>query len=113
MFSIKFCTIIYCNFILLSVSVNCTLSPSDRDKKSKAPVLKVKTGPQKSDVFQRNLIEEEPSAKDILIENGAYYEGTARRLFNGTTLGYVTPVNIIFFSIFFLIRYFSASAALR
>lgn len=55
----------------------------------------MKTGPIRESVFDRNLIEDEPSSKGILIENGAYYEDTSLRHFNGTVLGYVTPVMMI------------------
>lgn len=37
--------------------------------------------------------DDEPLAKDILVESGAYYKNTADRLFNGSVLGYVTPWN--------------------
>lgn len=51
-------------------------------------------GPIASNVYDRNLVEdEEPLAKDILTENGAYFEDTTDRHFNGTILGYVTPWN--------------------
>ncbi|XP_058450849.1 chitinase domain-containing protein 1 [Malaya genurostris] len=72
----------------------CTLSPSDVKNKNKKPKeLKVKQGPQPSSVFERGLVQEEPSAKDILVENGAYYEETSLKNFKGTVLGYVTPWN--------------------
>ena len=80
--------------LLLVVTTNGTLSPSDTQKKGKkVKELKLKTGKIASSVFQRNLIDEEPLAKDILVENGAYYEDTSTKLFNGTVLGYVTPVS--------------------
>lgn len=71
-----------------------TLTPSDvKGKGKKVKELKVKQGPQPSSVFDRGLIQEEPSAKDILVESGAYYEETALKNFKGTVLGYVTPVS--------------------
>ncbi|XP_055638349.1 chitinase domain-containing protein 1 [Toxorhynchites rutilus septentrionalis] len=71
-----------------------TLSPSDvKNKGKKVKELKVKKGPQPSDVFDRGLMEEEPSAKSILVESGTYYEETALKSFKGTVLGYVTPWN--------------------
>lgn len=81
---------------LTIISVNATLSPAKSSKKqikTKEKDWKVKIGPQSDSVFTRNLIEEEPLAKDIIIENGAYYKDTNNRLFNGTVLGYVTPVS--------------------
>lgn len=71
-----------------------TLSPSDvKNKGKKVKELKVKQGPQLSSVIDRGLIQEEPSAKDILVENGAFYEETALKNFRGNVLGYVTPWN--------------------
>ncbi|XP_019551041.3 chitinase domain-containing protein 1 [Aedes albopictus] len=71
-----------------------TLTPSDvKGKGKKVKELKVKQGPQPTSVFDRGLIQEEPSAKDILVESGAYYEETALKNFKGTVLGYVTPWN--------------------
>lgn len=71
-----------------------TLTPSDvKGKGKKVKELKVKQGPQSSSVFDRGLIQEEPSAKDILVESGTYYEETALKNFKGTVLGYVTPWN--------------------
>lgn len=76
-----------------------TLSPSSRDKnkgKVKNKELKLKKGPVSESVFDRNLVEDEPSGVDILVENAAYYKETNERHFNGTVLGYITPVNAKF-----------------
>lgn len=72
--------------------VSGTISKSDKTKsKSK---LNVKTGKIDKTVFDRDLVtQDEPSSKSILMESGAYYQDTALRNFNGTVLGYVTPVN--------------------
>ncbi|KAJ6646508.1 Chitinase domain-containing protein 1 [Pseudolycoriella hygida] len=83
--------------VILS-KVHGTLSPSSKSKKgskttSKEKEFKVKVGPQQLSVFDRNLIEDEPSARDILVESGSYYKDTENRLFNGTVLGYVTSWN--------------------
>lgn len=68
------------------------MSKSDKTKsKSK---LNVKTGKIDKTVFDRDLVtQDEPSSKSILMESGAYFQDTALRNFNGTVLGYVTPVN--------------------
>nr|AUM84822.1 chitinase-like protein 11 [Lutzomyia longipalpis] len=68
-----------------------TLSPSKGQKGSKNAELKVRKGP--IDTTREHLIREEPSAKEILVENGAYYRNTSLRNFKGTVLGYVTPWN--------------------
>lgn len=74
--------------------VESTISPSDKGKKAKASKeLKVNSGPIDQNVIERNLIEDEPSAKDILVENAAYYQNTSARLFDGPVLVYVTPVS--------------------
>lgn len=71
-----------------------TLSPSDvKNKNKKAKELKVRQGPQPTSVLERGLVQEEPSAKDILVESGTFYEETALKNFKGTVLGYVTPWN--------------------
>lgn len=70
-----------------------TLSPSDiKNKGKKVKELKTKQGPQANSVFERGLVQQEPSAKDILVENAAYHEETSLKNFNGKVLGYVTPV---------------------
>ncbi|EDS29877.1 chitinase domain-containing protein 1 [Culex quinquefasciatus] len=71
-----------------------TLSPSDiKNKGKKVKELKTKQGPQATSVFERGLVQQEPSAKDILVENPAYHEETSLKNFNGKVLGYVTPWN--------------------
>lgn len=73
--------------------VDSTISPSDKGKKAKSQKeLKVNSGPIDQNVIERNLIEDEPSVKDILVENAAYYKNTSARLFDGPVLVYVTPV---------------------
>lgn len=76
--------------------VDGTISPSDKGKKAKLQKeLKVNSGPIDQNVIERNLIEDEPSVKDILVENAAFYKNTSARLFNGPVLVYVTPVRFI------------------
>lgn len=45
-------------------------------------------------VFDRNLVSENPSAKDILNNHQAYSSDTSKRSAEGMVLGYVTPVSI-------------------
>lgn len=93
--SVIIVSLVYCAFLS---QVHCTLSPSDKSKKgAKQKELKVKVGPEQYSVFDRNLIEDEPSPKDILVESGSYYKDTENRLFNGTVLGYVTSVRMMWF----------------
>lgn len=89
-------------FVLLSLLIcyfHCpivsgTLSPSSKTKgKSKEKELTVRNGPISEMIFDRGLLEDEPSSKSIILESGAYYEDTSLRNFNSTILGYVTPVS--------------------
>lgn len=78
-----------------------TLNPSKNKSKSKQKakeVLNAKSGPQESSVYERNLVVQEPLASDILTEANTYYKETSLKNFNGSVLGYVTPVSIERFS---------------
>lgn len=91
---IVFITYLLCLYYSFELA-DSTLSPSDKGKKAKTQKeIKVNSGPIDRNVIERNLIEDEPAAKDIIIENAAYYRNTSSRLFDGPTLVYVTPVNI-------------------
>lgn len=74
-----------------------TLAPKDRQKKGQKQNkdVVIKSGPQDANVIERQLIDAEPSGRDILVENAAYYQNTKNRLFNGTVLGFVTPVCVL------------------
>ncbi|XP_073826363.1 chitinase domain-containing protein 1 [Musca autumnalis] len=54
---------------------------------------KPKAGPRDESVFDLDLIQQEPTVKDILLNSGAYYRDTTVRHFNGSVLGFVTPWN--------------------
>uniref|UniRef100_A0A1A9X0P7 Chitinase domain-containing protein 1 n=1 Tax=Glossina brevipalpis TaxID=37001 RepID=A0A1A9X0P7_9MUSC len=69
-----------------------TITPGNKVK-GKSKQLKLKNGPQNVSVYDLDLIEAEPSAKDILINCQAYFKDTSLRNFNNTVLGYVTPWN--------------------
>lgn len=79
----------------LTLVANATIAPPDKNKKSK-PVkeFKVNKGPVDKNVFDRNLVQDEPTSESIIKQSGTYYKNTSIRLFNGPTLGFVTPVNI-------------------
>lgn len=55
--------------------------------------LQVSSGPVSRSVFERDLLGERPTIKEILVEGGTYYENTTVRMFDGPTLGFVTPWN--------------------
>lgn len=85
-------------FISLIACATATINPS-KNKKTKQKTstevnkVKEKIGPQETSVYDRNLVDNEPQAADILAEANTYYEDTSLKNFNGTLLGYVTPVS--------------------
>lgn len=82
-------------FVLVAVAsvlVTGTISPSDK-RKVKTREIKINVGPLDETVFERNLVDKHPRAKDIITENGAYYKDTHSRAFNSTVLGYISPVS--------------------
>lgn len=85
--------------ITLFVSVSGTLNPSKNKKgKQKTGDVKIKIGAQEKSVYDKNLVDNEPLASDIIAESGAYFKETGLKNFNGTVLGYVTPVSCHRFS---------------
>lgn len=73
-----------------------TLNPSKNKAKSKQKVKEVvnsKSGAQEKSVYDRNLVVQEPLAVDIVSEANTYYKETSLKNFNGSVLGYVTPVS--------------------
>jgi len=83
--------------IALISCVSSTINPSKNKKgkqKNQEPTnVKLNKGPQESSVYDRNLVESEPLASDIVAEAHTYYRDTRLKNFNGTVLGYVTPWN--------------------
>lgn len=89
-----FITLLVC-FFYGGAIVESTISPSDKGKRAKSQrEIKVNSGPVDQNVIERKLVEDEPSAKDILVESATYYQNTSARLFDGQVLAYVTPVSI-------------------
>lgn len=81
--------------IIILIFVNVFLSESTLSPtRNKDKIRDVKRGPIDVSVFDRNLISDKPNSKEILRENQAYFENTDVKNFNGTILGYVTPVSI-------------------
>lgn len=86
--------ILLLSFILLATA---TIAPPDKKKRAKhIKELKVNKGPVEKNVFDRNLIEDEPNSESILKECGTYYKNTSARQFDGPTLGFVTPVSFLY-----------------
>ncbi|XP_044738709.1 chitinase domain-containing protein 1 [Chrysoperla carnea] len=72
--------------IFVTFNILCAWGAS----KDKTKPLK---GPIDQSVFERDLLLEFPSAKQILKHHQSYYQETDLVNFNGTVLGYVTPWN--------------------
>lgn len=72
-----------------------TLSPPVKrnEKEKKKTNNKLHQGPVNRDVFQRNLVVENPKQQDILHESGRYFQDTKHRRFKKDVLGYCTPWN--------------------
>lgn len=88
--------------LVLLITIEATLTPKSKGankKTTKQKEFKVINGPQEESVFDRNLVEEEPASRDIISDNAAYYRRTDKKLFNGTILGYVTPVCLLIISL--------------
>lgn len=79
--------------LLLLTTVRRTLAPDSHKSKSKTKESALRGGPQDQDVFDLGLVSPEPLAKDIVSNHRGYFKETGLRRFNGTTLGYVTPVS--------------------
>lgn len=82
-------------FLCFIAVANATLAPPKKGERTKTTKeVKLNAGPVNQNVIDRNLVEDEPSAKDIITESGTYYKDTKNRLFPGPTLGFVTPVSL-------------------
>lgn len=93
-FHFQFGLVLFLTLVLMS---SATIAPPDKNKKTKTvKEIKVNKGPVDKNVFDRNLVQDEPSSEAILKECGTYYKNTSARLFDGPTLGFVTPVHIKF-----------------
>ena len=84
-----------CCFLLLIyvINVNSTLSHGDSKKEKTKKEIKTKKGPVQNNVFDKNLVVEEPLSENIISEYQTYYSNTHLKQFDGSVLGYVTPWN--------------------
>lgn len=81
-------------YIAFISCVSSTINPSKNKKgKQKTHEPTINKGSQEKSVYERNLVESEPLASDILSEAHTYYRDTSLKNFNGSVLGFVTPVN--------------------
>ena len=77
---------------LLATCVHSTLNPNSKKSKKNPPDVKTNSGPVNLDVFERGLVDAEPQSLSIIQEANTYYRETSLKNFNGTVLGYLTPV---------------------
>lgn len=73
---------------VINIAIVLTLSTVTATSRNKDPV----PGPVKKSVFDKDLVVEFPSASQVIKHQASYYEDTSLANFNGTVLGYVTPV---------------------
>ncbi|KAL0102774.1 hypothetical protein PUN28_018222 [Cardiocondyla obscurior] len=87
--------IIFIAVLFLAELCYGTLSPpTAKNKKNKEKhATKSYNGPVDQDIFQRNLVTENPKQQDIFHESGQYFQNTKNRKFKGDVLGYCTPVS--------------------
>lgn len=81
--------------LLLVFVANATIMPPlpGQRKPIVEKPLKVNYGPVDQNVFERKLLSERPTVKEIITEGKAYFYNTSVRMFDGPTLGFVTPWN--------------------
>ena len=84
---------------ILATCVHSTLTPNNKKTKKNPPEVKMNSGPVSLDVFDRGLVDAEPQSLSIIQEANTYYRDTSLKNFNGTVLGYVTPVIAFNYSI--------------
>lgn len=84
---------------LLISSAHSTLNPKSKKSKKNSSEVKTNSGPVSLSVFERGFVDAEPQAVNIIQEANTYFQETGIKNFNGTVLGYVTPVCVIFFRI--------------
>ncbi|CAH1108406.1 unnamed protein product [Psylliodes chrysocephalus] len=100
---IKLNNLFYINIILLCLpTAELTLSrkspkSKEKDKEIKNNITgtdnKVRLGPQNYNVFNKNLVSENPTSQEILTNHKGFYKEVDDFNFPGMVLGYVTPWN--------------------
>ncbi|EFA08676.1 chitinase domain-containing protein 1 [Tribolium castaneum] len=80
--------------VTLLSAVHGTLTPKSRkDKRDDKFFVHIKTGPQNITVFDRNLVTEAATPREVLQNYLAYFREIDNYQFDGLVLGYVTPWN--------------------
>lgn len=87
-------------FGLILIFSEATLSPKS-PKGNKVKTDKTKIGPQNYTVFSKNLVVEEPNAKDIINHHQGFFREVDEFSYPGLVLGYVTPVSQINYRLHF------------
>lgn len=88
LFQLYFLVVIISGFVI----VESTLTPKS-PKGGTDSKLKTEKGPQNYSVFEKKLVSETPSSRDILTYSNGYSKNTKDYRFQGLVLGYVTPVS--------------------
>jgi chitinase domain-containing protein 1 len=86
------CVILIAAIATVSSTLNPSKNKKGKQKTEKVVNVKINKGPQEKSVYDRNLVDNEPLASAIISEAHTYYHDTSLKNFNGTVLGYVTPV---------------------
>ncbi|KAG5879225.1 hypothetical protein JTB14_026721 [Gonioctena quinquepunctata] len=84
-------------FLYHPYEVEGTLSPKSprrkKDEDVKPKVDKARVGPQNYTVFNKNLVNEAPTSKEIITNHQGFFREVDEFSFDGMVLGYVTPWN--------------------
>ncbi|XP_022916723.1 chitinase domain-containing protein 1 [Onthophagus taurus] len=84
-------------FVHILLLTECTLTPKSRksgEKGSKPDKSEVvRSGPDEIDVFEKNLVVNPPTAKEIINNHKAYCKKTHIKRTQGKSLAYITPWN--------------------
>ncbi|XP_056637560.1 chitinase domain-containing protein 1 [Diorhabda sublineata] len=88
---ISICTLLI--FVQVVVSTLTPKSVKNKEKKSKTTNEKLRLGPQNYTVFNKNLVKEYPTSKEIITNHQAFFREVDEYNFDGIVLGYVTPWN--------------------
>lgn len=78
--------------LISAVFCEATLTPSSRKNNKNSAIKNQVVGPQDTTVFGLKLVTDEPTPKQILQYNRAFFKETDEYKFDGLVLGFVTPV---------------------
>lgn len=87
--------ILILHLAIIIVICNGTISPGKTRSKKKSSLQSIDAfeGVRNQSLQELKLIKPDTTSKDILTYHGTYHRNISQRHFNGTVLGYLTPVN--------------------